>query len=348
MEKFWKIISTIVKIILIVALSLSTVYLALCSYDVQVDNSFTVRKGSFAKNPIWLEDGEETPVDTIYDSYADDKAEMTYQIYELICKKFMLSPVYGSRAKSYIKAWTGDSYDDPEGIAVNVTNNNAHQCKTVGTPELNANQKRLSSYTNSIYLTDCSVDAMKGALKEIIQFADRGYSDGNKAYKQKGKLSFMEDGDEVFDWNGEVKLDNATAKRVYEDDDIRDIDSFIVNRDTILPDSCEVERVFDAEYKMNKYTVRFSLDCSDVGEGCATYYEVSAVKDLLGSFMKGLYYDRLDIEMQLYANGYLLERRLVQDWTVTVNFFSLKGHASSELEEVFNYKANECRIVEIA
>lgn len=347
MKKFLRVVEVIFKVIAIIVLLVLTVYLALCSYDVSVDNSFTLSKGSYGKNPIWLSDGNATTVDDIYEKSEGNDYLATYKIYELVCKKLMLSKAYGSRAKSVIQAWVGESYGDKNGLSVDVTNNSSHQYLVAGEPELNANQKVYKSYTNSIYLTDCSNDGFKGILKAAVQFADRGYSDGVKSYKQKGTLKVMDDGDEIFDWNGDVTESEATASRIYKDTDLRDIDNFITNKDTILADSCRIKREYDENYSMYKYTINYKLDCSSSDEGCATYYEVSAVKDMLGGFMKEMSYDSLEVELQLYSNGYLLRRSLVQNWTVTVNFLNFTGHAKSSLDELYNYKANECIITEL-
>lgn len=344
MKKVCVVVFTIVKVLLIVFLLAEAVYLGLCAYDVTIDNTFTLRKGSYGINPVWLADGRETPIDEFYDDMNGDIAVTTYRIYQFVCKKLMLSQEYGSRAKSLIKAWVGDSYE-AAGISVEVTNNTSHQYEVAGIPELNANQKVYHSYTNSIYLTDCNQESLKGVLKSAIQFGDRGYYDGEKTFVQKGKLSVMNEGDEIFEWESDYSENKATAQRTYKDNDIKDIDNFIINRDTILAESCKIEREFSEEQNMYLYKVRFSLDCSSSGEGCATYYEVTAVKDLLGSFMKDMVYDKLDIELELYSNGYLLTRNLVQDWTIKVNLLGLEGHARSELNEVYNYKASECRIV---
>ena len=347
MKKFLRVTEIVLKVIIVVVLIVLTAYLVLCSYDVAIDNSFTLSKGSYGKNPTWLSDGDETIVDDIYEKNSGNDYVATYEIYELICKKLMLSKAYGSRAKSVIQAWVGESYDDKNSLSVDVTNNSSHQYLVEGEPELNANQKVLKSYTNSVYLTDCSNDGLKGVLKSAVQFADRGYSDGVTSYKQKGSLKVMDDGDEIFDWSGNVTGNEATASRVYKDTDLRDIDNFITNKDTIIPDSCKVRREYDEKYSMYKYTINYNLDCSSSGEGCATYYEVSAVKDFLGGFMKDMSYDSLEVELQLYSNGYLLRRSLVQNWTVTVNFLNFTGHARSSLDELYTYKANECKITEL-
>ncbi len=345
MKRAIKIIFKIFKIVLLITLIFVAIYVGMCSYNVDIDNSFTLNKGSFAVNPTWRTDSYDTPIDEIYSRYdGTNDAEIVYDIYLYVCKKFMLMPTYGSRAKSVIKAWVGEDYDSAA-ISVDVTNNTSHQYKTVGTPELNANQLVEHSYTNSIYVTECNQDSLEGVLKSVIQFGDRGYSCGEEAYKQKGKLSVMEDGDEVFNWDTEYAEDNARAKRTYEDGDIRDIDNFIVDDTTILGETCEIFRDFDENYGMYKYRIKFSLDCSESGEGCATYYEVSAIKDLLGDFCKDIVYDQLDIELNMYSNGYLLSRSLIQNWTITVNLFNLQGHAKSELNEVYNYRDVECRIV---
>jgi len=345
MKKIIEIIFNIIKIILIIALLFEAVFLGLCVIDKTVDNSFLLKKGSYAVNPIWLADGKDAPIDEIYAGLDDKNAvEKTYDIYRYVCTKLMLTKVYCTRAKSMIHAWVGDSYENAS-ISADVSNNTSHQYEIAGVPTLNANQKLYHSYTNSVYLTGTNDESLTKVLSGIIQFGNRYYSDGSKTYIQKGQLSVIEDGDEIFDWKEDFAEDKATAVRTYKDSDIRDLDNFIVSKETIIPESCTIRRVYSDEYSMYKYTVNFSLDCISTDENSATYYEVSSIKDLLGGFMKSLRYDRLDIKLELYSNGYLLSRNLVQNWTITVNLFNLSGHAESELTEVYNYRQSECKIV---
>ena len=307
-------------------------------FNLNIDNKFNIEKGHYGKNPTWLDDADSTEVDTIFANLSSQSEDdLAYAIYRLGCQKLMLSKTYGVRASSNIRAKAGE-------LIIDVASNRTEQYEVAGTPVLNANQKVYSSYTNTIYVIDLNDDALAGVLKNVIQFADRGYADGTNSYKQKGKLSIMDDEEEVVDWASDYEVVDTSGDRKYKDDDIREKCNFIITPSTILPGSSKVTREEkDGSYL---YTVKFSLDCSDYSEGSATYYEVKALKDTLGSNMRSLDYTKLDIEFTIGSNGYMRSWHSLQEWTLLYSVIGLKleGTATFDKSELFSYYAPECQV----
>lgn len=346
MKKALKVIITIFKVIIILALIAELVYLSMAVFNIQVDNKFHLQKGRYGANPTWVHDAESVEADEIYASLSSsNQDEIAYELYLLGCKKLMLSQNYGVRATSAIRAKSG-------GYIIDVASNRTEQYEVAGTPVLNANQKVYSSYTNTIYVIDINDDALAGVLKNVIQFADRGYSDGQNSYKQKGKLTVTTDesdgeNEETIAWAEDYAPQDTSGDRKYKDDDIREKCNFIITKDTILPGSASIEKVSDEKSSDYVYKVKFSLDCSDHSEGSATYYEVKALKDTLGSNMKSITYTQLDIEFTIGGNGYMRSWHSLQEWTLlyAVSILKLEGTATFDKSELFSYYAPECEVV---
>lgn len=329
------------KILVILALCFELVYLSLAIFNRKIDNKFKLYIGNYGVYPYWLEDSN-TDIDALYDRIPQDgEFAVAYAMYRKACEKLMLVPSYGVRAISSIDVTAG-SYE------LEVASNRTEQYRVAGIPQINANQKVFSSYTNTIYITDVNDDALATILKGAIQFADRGYSDGTDNYKQKGTLSVMDDEGEVITWATEYAPEEITESRTYKDDDIKEKCNFIVNPDTILPDSVSIEREYDEEKGLYLYKVNMSLDCSDNSEGSATYYEAKAIGDVLGKNMKSLLYSKLDIEMTLYSNGYLITWDTEQEWTLSyeILFLKLSGTALNKKCEVFSYDPRDCEVID--
>ena len=68
MKKAIKVIITIFKIIIILALMAELIYLSMAVFNIQVDNKFHLQKGRYGANPTWLDDAESVEADTIYAS----------------------------------------------------------------------------------------------------------------------------------------------------------------------------------------------------------------------------------------------------------------------------------------
>ena len=346
MKKFLSVVLTIFKVIIALALVLELIYITMAVFNLNIDNKFRTERGRYGQNPTWLADSDSTEVDDLYARIATDGADdIAYEIYNLGCKKLMLSKNYGVRATSTITAKAGK-------YVIDVASNRTEQYEVAGTPVLNANQKVYSSYTNTIYVTNINDDALAGVLKNVIQFADRGYSDTENSYKQKGKLSVMEEnedgeGEEVIDWATTYETLDTSGDRKYKDDEIREKCNFIITKNTILPNSASVERVYDEKAGDYVYTVKFSLDCSDFSEGSATYYEVKALKDTLGENMRSITYTKLDIQFTVGSNGYMRSWHSIQEWTLlyAVSIFKLEGTATFDKSELFSYYAPECEVV---
>lgn len=333
----------IFKVLIIIVLIAMSVYLAVTIWDTDMQNNFVAKVGNYGVNPDWLPDGKSNDIDLLYDKIATDgEFAVAYAIYRKACEKLMLVQQYGVRAVSSIDV-------DAIGVQMEVASNRTEQYRVAGTPMLNANQKVFSSYTNTIYVIDVNNEFLGGLLKPTIQFADRGYSDGANAYKQKGKLSVMEGDNEVIEWAKDYGPEEQTAARTYEDGDIKEKCNFIFTPETILKDSVIIEREYDEKYDAFKYRIRLSLDCSDNSEGSATYYEAKAIGDVLGKNMKSLVYNKLDIDMTMYSNGYLLSWDTVQEWTLTYSIpivGSLSGTALNTKKEVLSYDARDCEVVD--
>lgn len=307
-----------------------------------IENNFETFTGNFGKNPDWLDDWQSTPIDDLYARIGEDgEFAVAYRIYLKACEKLMLTPAYGVRATSSINVTAGK-------IQMEVGSNRTEQYRVAGTPTLNANQKVFSSYTNTIYVLDVSDDTLAALLKGLIQFADRGYSDGTNSYKQKGKLNMMENGEESIDWSTDYAPEEKSALRTYKDDEIREKCNFVITPDTILKDSVSIERELDEAENMYKYRIKMSLDCSDNSEGSATYYEAKAIGDVLGKNMKSLVYSKMDIDMTLYSNGYLMTWDTVQEWTLKYDIVisTLSGTALNKKYEVFSYDPRDCEVVD--
>ena len=91
-----------------------------------------------------------------------------------------------------------------------------------------------------------------------------------------------------------------------------------------------------------------NLNCENSGVDSATYYEVKAISDLLGSNMKSLTYSQLKIDMTLYGNGYLMTWDTVQEWTLTyaLGLLQMSGTALNIKNETFSYNAQECEVID--
>ncbi len=329
------------KLAIILFLIFESVYNGIAIFNKNIDNKFVLAEKNYGKNPLWLEDAYSTDIDAIYDKMEQEGEFMTaYAIYKRACEKLMLTKAYGVRATSTIDVSAGD-------IKIDVASNRTEQYLVAGVPEYNANQKVYSSYTNTIYVTDANDDFLASVLKGLIQFADRGYSDGVNSYKQKGKLSAMTEEGEVIEWATEYAPEEPTAARTYKDGDFKEKCNFVITPETILKDGVSVKRKYDEEYGMYLYTVRMSLDCSHNDEGSATYYEAKAIGDVLGENMKSLTYSQMSIEMTLYSNGYLLTWDTVQEWTLVYDILisKLSGTALNKKYEVFSYDPQECEVV---
>ena len=341
MKKFGKVIVTIFKVLLVLWLLLLMVYMSVAIFNQEIDNKFVIEKGNFGRNPTYLADGNTHDADTIYASLAaNGTSETAYLMYELACKKMMLAKSWGLRAKS-------DIFADALDYTIDVTSNRTEQYYTPGTPTLNANQKVLSSYTNTIYITHVSDEFLEPILKAAVMFADRGYADGEKSYKQKGKLEVMEDENEKITWSTKYSEVDTSADRKYEDSDVREKCNFIINRTTIIPDSATVTRE-DAEGGQYRYVVGFDLSCSGAGKQNAAYYEEKALKDTLGTNLRSIVYDTLHIDFYVYSNGYMTYWESQQAWTLNykAGIFDLYGSATINKKEVMSYDHNECEVVD--
>lgn len=341
MKKACSVILVIAKTLIILCLCFILVYVAMASMNGNMTNGFNVKRESYGENPTWLADADETVIDDIYARLDTDGTFMTaYNIYRKACEKLMLTKSYGVRAKSSIAV-------EAAGLSLTCASNRTEQYKIAGTPTLNANQKTFSSYVNTIYITDVSDPALSGVLKEAVQFATRGYSDGESSYIQKGKLETMDGEEEVITWNETYSPDNPSVTRTYEDDEIRDKCNFVITPDTIIPESVSIDRTYDEEAKSYLYHITMDLKCEDSGVDSATYYEVKAISDLLGRNMKSLVYSQLKIDMTLYGNGYLMTWDTVQKWTLTyaLRIFQMSGTALSTKKEMFSYKESECKVI---
>ena len=330
------------KLSIVLFLIFESVYTGIAIFNKNIDNKFVLQQNNYGKNPLWLEDGDSNDIDLIYDKM-DEVGEFAtvYAIYKRACEKLMLTKAYGVRATSTIDVRAAN-------ITISVASNRTEQYLVAGVPEYNANQKVYSSYTNTIYVTDANDDFLASVLKGMIQFADRGYSDGVNSYKQKGKLSAMTEEGEVIEWATEYAPEEPTAARTYNDGEFKEKCNFVITPETILEDSVSVERVFDEQYGMYLYTVKMSLDCSNNDEGSATYYEAKAIGDVLGENMKSLTYSQMSIEMTLYSNGYMITWDTVQEWTLVYDILisKLSGTALNKKYEVFSYDPKECEVVD--
>lgn len=341
MKKAGNVILGIAKVLLILCLCFILVYVVMASMNGNMTNGFNVKKGYYGVNPTWLDDADETVIDDIYARLDVDGTFMTaYNIYRKACEKLMLTKAYGVRAKSSISV-------EAAGLSLTCASNRTEQYKIAGTPMLNANQKTFASYVNTIYITDVSDPALSGVLKAAVQFATRGYSDGESNYIQKGKLEAMDGEEEVITWNEKYSPDNPSVTRTYEDDEIRDKCNFVITPDTIIPESVSIDREYDEKAQSYLYHITMDLDCEDSGVDSATYYEVKAISDLLGSNMKSLTYSQLKIDMTLYGNGYLMTWDTVQEWTLTyaLSFLQMSGKALNIKNEMFSYDAKECEVI---
>ncbi|MBR1746923.1 MAG: hypothetical protein IJ735_01780 [Clostridia bacterium] len=342
MKKFGKVLLTIFKVVVLLWILFLLVYLTIAIFNPNIDNKFSTAKGNYGKNPTWLADSFSTEADDIYMLRNElGEAEVTYRLYELACKKMMLSKAYGVRAVSDIGAKALD-------YTIQVASNRTEQYYNPGTPSLNANQKIESSYTNTIYVIDVNDDFLATILKSAIMFADRGYSDGEKSYKQKGSLEIMEDENEKITWSTKYEEVDTSKDRKYEDGDIRDKCNFIVNRTTIIPESAKITREYDEKLATYNYTVSFDLDCSGEGKDNAAYYEVTALKDVLGNNLKSIVYNTLHIDFRMSSNGYMTSWDSKQQWSIEYDawLFHLAGEATIEKEEMLSYDPDECGVVD--
>lgn len=342
-NKFFGTLIGIIKVLVILFLCFMLVYLSIAVFNMKMDNKFVLMKGNYGKPPTWLDDWDNNDIDAIYDRMdTDGEFAVAYAMYLKACEKLMLAPVYGVRAVCNVGVTSG-------GLSIDVASNRTEQYRVEGTPVLNANQRVFSSYTNTIYVIDMNDPALAAILKAAIQFADRGYGVGGENYKQKGSLSVMDDEGEVITWSDSYEPEKKTAERVYADGDIKEKCNFVITPETMLPDSVEVKREYDEELQKYFYRIKMHLDCSDNSEGSATYYEAKAIRDLLGKNMKSLVYSRMEVEMTMYSNGYLINWNTVQEWTLKyelASFLSFVGTALNEKQEVFSYDPRECEVVD--
>lgn len=343
MAKFFGGFIKFLKIITIIILCAILIYISVAASSKKVDNKFYLvpRNTNYGENPIWMSDGKDDPVNDIYDQIDQiGMVQASYNMYQLACKKLMLSKAYGLRANSSIKVKAID-------LTVDVLSNRIEAYKVVDTPVLNANQKVESSYQNTVYITKVSDPFLSGVLQKAVQIANRGYFDGDNRFIQSGKLSPMEDGGEVIEWATNYDDEKLTAERTYKDDEIREKCNFIINDSTIL-NNAEITREYDEDEKMYFYTINIELDCTDSQtEGAATYYEAKAIGDILGDNMKSLIYSQMKITMTMYENGYLINWNSTQEWTLSykVAIFAATGVALSEKNEVFTYDPRDCEVV---
>jgi len=341
MKKAFAVICCIFKILIIIVLCLQVTYLCLAAMNVTTENGFVMNKSHYGENPLWLAGSADRPIDEIYDnSDAVGKVKTAYDMYVKACEKLMLTKAYGIRATSDIDVIA-------LGLSLTCASNRTEQYEVAGTPVLNANQKVYSSYVNTVYITQVSDPGLESFLKSVVQIANRGYSDGTENYIQKGSLDNMDGEDEVITWNTDYKPENLTAQRVYKDDEIRDKCNFIVNMDTIIPESVVIEREYDDKAGMYLYHLSMNLYCDDDSENGATYYEAKAIKDLIGDRMKSLVYSQLKIDATLYSNGYFMTWDTAQEWTLTFKllFSELSGTALNQKKEMFSYHPDDCEVV---
>ncbi len=339
---FFKYTIKFFKILLIIYLVFILGYFSVAIFNRKVDNTFRLEVGNYKKNPIWMPDKNDTIIDEIYATAETDGALSTaYNMYLAACKKLMLTKDYGIRATGLVDVSASN-------LKIDVITNRTEQYHVVNEPVLNANQKVLSSYTNTIYVTEVSDKALSSILIAAIQFADRGFADGTNYYKQKGKLERMDEQGENVVW----KTDYSTEKpplRTYNDSDIREKCNFVITLDTIVADSVKIEREYDETYNSYLYHVSMDLDCTSHEEGSATYYESKAIKDLLGSNMKSLVYSQMKVDFTIYSNGYFITWNTVQEWTLeySLSFLgSLSGTALNRKSEVFSYDKRECAVMD--
>lgn len=340
---FFRYVVKFFKIVLIIYLIFILGYFSVAIFNRKVDNTFRLEVGNYKKNPTWLRDKDDDVIDTLYDSLDEEGAlNVAYNIYLTACKKLMLVKDYGIRATGLVDVSAGSA------LQIGVITNRTEQYHVVNEPMLNANQKVLSSYTNTIYVSEVSDKALSSILIAAIQFADRGYSDGIDYYKQKGKLERMDDKGENVVWKTDYSEEKPPL-RTYEDSDIREKCNFVITADTIVADSVVIEREYDEKYQAYLYHVSMDLDCSSHEEGSATYYEAKAIKDVLGKNMKSLVYSQMSVAFTLYSNGYFISWDTIQEWTLeyTLSFFgSLSGTALNTKKEVFSYDNRECTVVD--
>ncbi|MFW5780924.1 MAG: hypothetical protein ACOCWI_05680, partial [Bacillota bacterium] len=268
--------------------------------------------------------------------------QTVYEMYELACKRLNLSPKYAIRAVGNITTIAND------GIAVvEVNSNRVENYEVIGEPSLNANQPRKYSNMDINYpLSSEGEDFLVTIIQTMSIESIRSYYDGEYVYEQRTKdMEQREDNEIDIVWPTKYEVLEGDFERSYEDHELREKANFVINTDTILPDTVELEVVEDNG--VNRYDISFALNCEDTSPGSATYYEAEAIKRKMGQSQQ-FTFTYMDVSFSVYENGYMTNWTTNQSYRITQDLGPLGSviiDADNYKREAISYDEEDCEIV---
>lgn len=317
------------------------------SVPVRYDGEFDIRTGKFGINPTWMRDGDSRVVAEILaraDLTTDSgRLDAAYEIYTLALERLALAEGYGSRIKTVI------GFSQP-GMAQGVVDTaQIINVRKIGTPSLSANQPFEYYYQNVIAVKELEASSnIKGVMEGMINKGIREYSDGTDVYAQTGSDPYMDVDGGGANWrNAQVKSHPfGTGIRTYGDGELREKSNYIINPDTVIPESVKIENATSADGSA-AYKITFGIDCGDSGEDSAVYYESKSIVDVMGSSLtlKGV---SAEVSMLVLQNGYITEWETRSEWDTTFNlrFIKLQGSSTLTSKETVSYDLDETEVID--
>ncbi|HHU43244.1 MAG: hypothetical protein QM214_01955 [Bacillota bacterium] len=343
---FFVILFRILATLLIIAIVFLSAYMVVAgSPQHYQEDGFQIGIGNFGVNPVWMPDASSKELNGIFAQMEQKGALNTaYEMYVTACKKLNLSPKYSIRAIGNIT--TNAAWGDVAAM-VKVNSNRLESYKVLGQPSLNANQPRIFSNMDINYPVESEGESL---LVTIIQATAvesiRAYFDGEYVYEQRTKdMKQNEDGEFEMVWPNKYKVLEKDFERAYEDHELREKANFVINPDTIVPESVEIKVV--NVNGVNRYDIYFELDCENTDLGSATYYEAEAIKRKMGQSQQ-FTFTYMDVFFSVYENGYMTHWTTNQQYRISQNLGPLGTvviNAHNYKREAISYDPEDCQIV---
>ncbi|HHT83000.1 MAG: hypothetical protein ACOYEC_00880 [Christensenellales bacterium] len=337
-----QIISRITQVLIALAIVGVMMYMLLTGARPNMESdSFAIKTGNFGVNPVWMPYGKTDDVNAIYDNIPQTgKTQAAYDIYILACQRLSLSKQYAARAIGNLEMVI-------EGGSASVVTNREEHYYIPGEPTLDANQFRIYSTLDITYGKEVKGDSfIAGLMQASAVMGVRNYCDGYKVYEQRSSRLYKNENN-VYkaEWKKKITELPLNFERGYNDGELREKTNFIVNMDTILPSTVEINRV--KEGGVWKYDVSFQLDCSTTDEGSATYYEAEAIKRKMGN-AESFTYNYLKVNFTVYENGYFTywatHQKYSLAYAVIKGYLAIDIAAEMDSRSYLSYDSNECKV----
>lgn len=315
------------------------------SVPVRYDGEFDIKIGKFGKNPSWMKEGDSRAVADILSqadlSTALGKLDAALEIYTLALERLALCEGYGSRVKNVIE------FSQPgmaEGIVDTAMIRNVRK---IGAPTLSANQPFEYYYQNVIAVNKLEASStIKGIMEGMINKGVREYCDGSTVFSQTGTDPYMNGDGGGANWKSGQPAAFAfgTGVRTYRDDELREKSNYIINADTVIPESVEIERTVTDD-GAEAYRLSFGIKCGDGGEDSPVFYEAKSIIDVMGSnlTLKGV---EASVSMVVGVNGYITQWDTKSKWDTTfgLGFIKLQGGSTLTSCETVSYDLAETEV----